>query len=652
MRIVDLLKKEAVVLNADVSEKEQMLDLLVDLHKKVGNIEDKEAFKAGIMKRESEGPTAIAEGICIPHSKNDAVIKPGIAAITVPGGVDCEALDGEPSNLFFMIAAPAEGSDVHLEALSRLSTILMDPAFREKLLSAKDVEAFLAAIDEKETEKYGDEDKAAQVEEAAAEVPAKKSGYQVLAVTACPTGIAHTYMAAEALEEKGKELGISIKVETNGSGGEKNILTQEEIDACDGIIIAADKNVEMARFDGKPVIKVKVSDGIHKSQELIERAVKGDGPIYHHEGGKAASTSSDGDESFGRQIYKHLMNGVSHMLPFVIGGGILIAIAFLLDDYSIDPSNFGMNTPAAAFFKTAGGVAFNFMLPILAGFIAMSIADRPGLMVGFVGGSVASAGTTFASCFNPDVTVISGGFLGALFAGFLAGYLVLALEKITEKMPDSMDGLRPMLIYPVVGLLLVSVIMFAINPFFSWLNQLLADALNSLSGANSILLGVIVGGMMSIDMGGPFNKAAYVFGTASLAYQTEAGYMIMAAVMVGGMVPPIAIAISSWVFKNKFTDNDRKTAPVNAIMGLCFISEAAIPYAAGDPLHVIPSCVIGSAVAGALSMAFKCTLMAPHGGIFVFPVVGHTLMYIVALLIGAIVGAIMLGLLRKPVESK
>ena len=648
MRIVDLLKKEAVVLNAEVSTKEQMLDLLVDLHKEVGNIKDKAAFKAGIMKRESEGPTAIAEGICIPHSKNEAVINPGIAAITVPSGVDCAALDGEPSNLFFMIAAPAEGSDVHLEALSRLSTILMDPAFREKLLSVKEVDAFLAAIDEKETEKYGEEDKAAQ----AAEAPAKKAGYQVLAVTACPTGIAHTYMAAEALEEKGKELGISIKVETNGSGGEKNVLTQEEIDACDGIIIAADKNVEMARFDGKPVIKVKVSDGIHKSQELIERAVKGDGPIYHHEGGKAANTASEGDESFGRQIYKHLMNGVSNMLPFVIGGGILIAIAFLLDDYSIDPSNFGMNTPMAAFFKTAGGVAFNFMLPILAGFIAMSIADRPGLMVGFAGGAIASAGTTFASCFNSDITVISGGFLGALFAGFLAGYLVLALEKITEKMPSSMDGLRPMLIYPVVGLLLISVIMFAINPFFSWLNQLLADALNSLSGTNSILLGLIVGGMMSIDMGGPFNKAAYVFGTASLAYQTDAGYMIMAAVMVGGMVPPIAIAIASWVFKNKFTDNDRKTAPVNAIMGLCFISEAAIPYAAGDPLHVIPSCVIGSAVAGALSMAFKCTLMAPHGGIFVFPVVGNALMYIIALAIGSIVGAVMLGLLRKPVESK
>ena len=643
MRIVDLLKKEAVVLNADVSEKEQMLDLLVDLHKKVGNIEDKEAFKAGIMKRESEGPTAIAEGICIPHSKNDAVIKPGIAAITVPGGVDCEALDGEPSNLFFMIAAPAQGSDVHLEALSRLSTILMDPAFREKLLSAKDVDAFLAAIDEKETEKYGEEDKAAQVEEAA-KAPAKKAGYQVLAVTACPTGIAHTYMAAEALEEKGKELGISIKVETNGSGGAKNVLTQEEIDACDGIIIAADKNVEMARFDGKPVIKVKVSDGIHKSQELIERAVKGDGPIYHHEGGKAASTSSEGEESFGRQIYKHLMNGVSHMLPFVIGGGILIAIAFLLDDYSIDPSNFGMNTPAAAFFKTAGGVAFNFMLPILAGFIAMSIADRPGLMVGFVGGSIASAGTTFASCFNPDITVISGGFLGALFAGFLAGYLVLALEKITEKMPDSMDGLRPMLIYPVVGLLLLSVIMFAINPFFSWLNQLLADALNSLSGANSILLGIIVGGMMSIDMGGPFNKAAYVTATGLLA---SGNYILMAAVMAGGMVPPLAIALSTTFFKDKWTEEERNAGLVNYIMGLSFISEGAIPFAANDPIHVIPSCVIGSAIAGGLSVAFNCQLRAPHGGIFVIATVSNWPMYLVSIVIGSVVGCLILSTLKK-----
>lgn len=644
MRIVDLLKKEAVVLNADVSTKDQMLDLLIDLHSKVGNISDKAEFKKGILKRESEGPTAIADGICIPHSKNNAVKQPGIAAITVPQGVDCEALDGQPSNLFFMIAAPAEGSDVHLEALSRLSTILMDGEFRNKLLTAENVDAFLKAINEKEAEKYPEEEAA----EAPAEEPA--SGYRVLAVTACPTGIAHTYMAAEALEEKGKEMGIPLKAETNGSSGAKNVLTKEEIEACDGIIIAADKNVEMARFDGKPLLKVKVSDGIHKPQELIEKIVNGEAPVYHHKGGASASAGEEG-EGVGHQIYKHLMNGVSNMLPFVIGGGILIAIAFLLDDYSIDPSNFGMNTPVAAFFKTAGKAAFGFMLPILAGYIAMSIADRPGLMVGFVGGYLANAGTTFASAFDSSISVISGGFLGALFAGFVAGYLVLLLKKATEKLPASMDGIRPMLIYPVIGLLGISVIMLAVNPFFSWLNQLLSNGLNSLGGVNSIVLGLVVAGMMSIDMGGPFNKAAYVFGTAALASQSDSGYMIMAAVMVGGMVPPIAIAIASWVFKNKFSDNDRKAAPVNAIMGLCFISEAAIPYAAGDPLHVIPSCVIGSAAAGALSMAFKCTLMAPHGGIFVFPVVGNALMYIVALLVGSIIGAVLLGVLRKPVAK-
>ncbi|HJC31953.1 MAG TPA: fructose-specific PTS transporter subunit EIIC [Candidatus Anaerobutyricum faecale] len=644
MRIVDLLKKEAVVLNADVSTKDQMLDLLIDLHSKVGNISDKAKFKKGILKRESEGPTAIADGICIPHSKNNAVKQPGIAAITVPQGVDCEALDGQPSNLFFMIAAPAEGSDVHLEALSRLSTILMDGEFRNKLLTAENVDAFLKAINEKEAEKYPEEEAA----EAPAEEPA--SGYRVLAVTACPTGIAHTYMAAEALEEKGKEMGIPLKAETNGSSGAKNVLTKEEIEACDGIIIAADKNVEMARFDGKPLLKVKVSDGIHKPQELIEKIVNGEAPVYHHKGGASASAGEEG-EGVGHQIYKHLMNGVSNMLPFVIGGGILIAIAFLLDDYSIDPSNFGMNTPVAAFFKTAGNAAFGFMLPILAGYIAMSIADRPGLMVGFVGGYLANAGTTFASAFDSSISVISGGFLGALFAGFVAGYLVLLLKKATEKLPASMDGIRPMLIYPVIGLLGISVIMLAVNPFFSWLNQLLSNGLNSLGGVNSIVLGLVVAGMMSIDMGGPFNKAAYVFGTAALASQSDSGYMIMAAVMVGGMVPPIAIAIASWVFKNKFSDNDRKAAPVNAIMGLCFISEAAIPYAAGDPLHVIPSCVIGSAAAGALSMAFKCTLMAPHGGIFVFPVVGNALMYIVALLVGSIIGAVLLGVLRKPVAK-
>ena len=649
MRIVDLLKKEAVVLNAEVSTKEQMLDLLVDLHKEVGNIKDKAAFKAGIMKRESEGPTAIAEGICIPHSKNEAVINPGIAAITVPSGVDCAALDGEPSNLFFMIAAPAEGSDVHLEALSRLSTILMNPAFREKLLSAKDVDAFLAAIDEKETEKYGEEDKAAQ----AAEAPAKKAGYQVLAVTACPTGIAHTYMAAEALEEKGKELGISIKVETNGSGGAKNVLTQEEIDACDGIIIAADKNVEMARFDGKPVIKVKVSDGIHKSQELIERAVKGDGPIYHHEGGKAASTASEGDESFGRQIYKHLMNGVSNMLPFVIGGGILIAIAFLLDDYSIDPSNFGMNTPMAAFFKTAGGVAFNFMLPILAGFIAMSIADRPGLMVGFAGGAIASAGTTFASCFNSDITVISGGFLGALFAGFVGGYIMVLLRKLFDKLPSALEGLKPILLFPVCGILIMGVVMIAVNPVVGAINTGLNNFLSSMSGTSSILLGAVLGAMMSIDMGGPFNKAAYVFGTAQLTV-ANAGpeqYAIMAAVMAGGMVPPLAIALCTTFFKNRFTESERKSGVVNYIMGLSFITEGAIPFAAGDPIHILPPCIVGSAVAGALSMAFKCGLPAPHGGIFVIGVITNPVQYLISVVVGAVIGMIVMSFTKKPLNK-
>lgn len=651
MRIVDLLKNNAVILNADVSKKEEMLDLLIGLHSKVGNISDEAAFKKGIMKREEEGPTAIAEGICIPHAKNSAVRQPGIAAITVSAGVDCDALDGQPSNLFFMIAAPAEGSDVHLEALSRLSTILMDGDFREKLLSAQSVEEFMACIDEKEAEKYGNEQENQNQEEKENAETKAVSGYRVLAVTACPTGIAHTYMAAEALEEKGKELGITVKVETNGSSGAKNVLTKGEIAACDGIIIAADKNVEMARFDGKPVIKVKVSDGIHKSQELIEKVIHGEAPVYHHTGGSSTAEKEDNTEGLGHQIYKHLMNGVSHMLPFVIGGGILIAIAFLLDDYSIDPSNFGMNTPIAAFFKTAGGVAFNFMLPILAGYIAMSIADRPGLMVGFAGGAIASAGTTFVSAFDSSILPVSGGFLGALFAGFAAGYLVLLLEKVTEKLPASMDGIRPMLLYPVLGLLGISVIMFAINPFFSWLNQLLYNALESLGGANSVILGLVVGGMMSIDMGGPFNKAAYVFGTAALGTQTTSGYMIMAAVMVGGMVPPIAIAIASWLFKNKFTDNDRKAAPVNAIMGLCFISEAAIPYAAGDPIHVIPSCVVGSAAAGALSMLFKCTLMAPHGGVFVFPVVGNALMYILALLVGSLIGAVLLGVLRKPVKK-
>lgn len=639
MRITDLLKSSGLALQITASSKAEVFDLLMDLHAKNGNIDDKEAFKAGIMAREEKGPTAIADGICIPHTKNDAVKRPGLVAATVPAGVDCDALDGNPSTLFFMIAAPASGSDVHLEVLSRLSTILMDGAFRKALLATKDEKEFLSIIDQKESEKFAEEAK----EEVAA--PAKTtSGYRVLAVTACPTGIAHTYMAAEALENKGTELGISVKAETNGSGGAKNILTKEEIAACDGIIVAADKNVDMARFDGKPVIKTKVADGIHKPQELIERIVNGDAPIYHHAGGTTDSAADDGDdESLGRQAYKHLMNGVSHMLPFVIGGGILIALAFLLDDYSIDPSNFGMNTPVAAFFKTIGGAAFNFMLPILGGYIAMSIADRPGLVVGFVGAHLANVGVTFA---NPAGGV-SCGFLGALIAGFLGGFAMNLLKKAFDKLPDALEGIKPVLLYPVGGVLTIGVIMCAINPFVAMLNTALTNGLNSLGGGSAILLGAILGGMMAIDMGGPFNKAAYVFGTAAIA---SGNFDVMAAVMIGGMVPPIAIALASIVFKNKFTENERKSGPVNFIMGLCFITEGAIPFAASDPAKVIPSCVVGSAIAGGLSMAFGCTLRAPHGGIFVFPVVGNPFMYIVALLVGSIAGMILLGLLKKEIK--
>ena len=638
MRITDLLKSSGLALQTTASSKEEVFDLLMDLHVKNGNISDKEAFKAGIMAREEQGPTSIADGICIPHTKSQAVKQPGLVAATVPSGVDCNALDGNPSTLFFMIAAPATGSDVHLEVLSRLSTILMDGEFRDALLGTTDPTEFLSIIDQKEKEKF-DEEPAAP----AASTNTSATGYRVLAVTACPTGIAHTYMAAEALENKGQELGIPVKAETNGSGGAKNILTKEEIEACDGIIIAADKNVEMARFDGKPVIKTKVADGIHKPQELIEKIVNKEAPIYHHVGGSDASESMEDDESLGRQVYKHLMNGVSHMPPFVIGGGILIALAFLLDDYSIDPSNFGMNTPVAAFFKTVGGAAFNFMLPILGGYIAMSIADRPGLVVGFVGAHLANVGVTFA---NP-AGGISCGFLGALIAGFLGGYVMNLLKKVFDKLPDALEGIKPVLLYPVGGVLSIGVIMCAINPFVAMLNTALTNGLNSLGGGSAILLGAVLGGMMSIDMGGPFNKAAYVFGTAAIA---SGNFDVMAAVMIGGMVPPIAIALATIVFKNKFTENERKSGPVNFIMGLCFITEGAIPFAASDPAKVIPSCVVGSAVAGGLSMAFGCTLRAPHGGIFVFPVVGNPFMYIVALVVGSVVGMLLLGLLKKEVK--
>lgn len=640
MRITELLKKEAIALGVSVADKGAAIDYLVDLQKKSGNIKDKEEYKKGILAREAEGSTAIGEGIAIPHAKNSAVIRPGLAAMTVPDGVDYEALDGNPSNLFFMIAAPEDGGDVHLEVLSRLSVLLMDEEFRQKLLNAGSKDAFLKVIDEMETEKFPEE--VAKVSETETE----KKGYRILAVTACPTGIAHTYMAAESLEKAGEKLGYALKAETNGSGGAKNILTPEEIANCDGIIIAADKNVETSRFDGKPVLFAKVSDGIHKPEELIRKIQSGEVPIHHEKGeGNRQQSQKDG---VGHNIYKHLMNGVSHMLPFVIGGGIMIALAFLLDDYTIDPSNFGMNTPAAAFFKTVGGAAFGFMLPILAAYIASSIADRPGLAVGFAGGVLAMNGTNFSGLVSGDTTGISGGFLAALLAGFVAGYVVKGLEKITEKLPKSMDGIRPMLIYPLGGILIIGVIMCGINPAMGWINSGISGWLDSMGNTSKVLLGMIVAGMMSVDMGGPVNKAAYVFGTASLASNN---FDVMAAVMVGGMVPPIAIALSTTFCKKKWSAEDRRNGVVNYIMGLCFISEGAIPYAAKDPLRVIPSCVIGSAVSGALSMAFGCTLRAPHGGIFVFPVVGHALLYLLALAVGSIVAAVILSLLKKTVEE-
>lgn len=630
MRVTDLLKKDGIALNATPNSKEEALQILIDLHAKVGNVKDKEEYKAGILAREELGTTAIGEGLAIPHAKNKAVLKPGLAAMTVPSGVDCDSMDGAPSNLFFMIAAPEQGGDVHLEVLANLNVMLMDPAFRQRLLDAKTPEEFLAIINEKEIEKFGEPEKE------------ESKGYRILAVTACPTGIAHTFMAAESLELKAKDLGYTLKAETNGSGGAKNVLTKEEIEAADGIIVAADKNVDMARFNGKPVLKVKVADGIHKPQELIEKIVNKEVPIYHHSGDDSGEVS-EGNESFGRQLYKHLMNGVSHMLPFVIGGGILIALAFLLDDYSIDPANFGSNTPLAAFFKRVGDTAFGFMLPILAGYISMSIADRPGLAVGFVGGSIAATGMTLTATEG-----IAAGFLGALLAGFIGGYLVVGLKKLCSKLPDSLEGIKPVLLYPLFGILLIGLIMCAINPAVAGINTALTDGLNAMGSGSKVLLGCVVAGMMSIDMGGPFNKAAYVFGTAAIA---SGNYDIMAAVMIGGMIPPLVIALSTTFFKNKWSEKDRKSGLVNYIMGLCFISEGAIPYAAADPLRVIPSCIIGSAVAGGISMAMGCTLRAPHGGIFVFPVVGNVFGYIIALVVGSVVGMLILSFLKKPVNK-
>lgn len=625
MKINDLLKKVSIDVDASVNNKDEAIDHLVDLMDKQGNLEDKEVYKQGIYAREELSTTGIGEGIAIPHAQNETVKTPGLAAMIVKEGVDYQSLDSQPAHLFFMIAVPKSGGNEHLQILAMLSQMLMDSDFKERLLQAQSAEDFLNIINEKEaSQKAKEEAKEKQQSDFA-------GSYRLLAVTACPTGIAHTYMAAEALEEKAKQMGITIKVETDGSGGTKNAPTAKEIEECEAVIIAADKNVEMARFDGKPVIQVKVADGINKAEELINQALSGNVPIYHS---NQAPINQDNEalESVGRTIYKHLMNGVSHMLPFVIGGGILIALAFLFDDYSIDPANFGSNTELASFFKKAGDTAFGFMLPILAGYIAMSIADRPGLAVGFVGGAMANSG--------------GSGFLGALAAGFAAGYLVKGLRSLFDHLPDAFEGLKPVLLYPFFGILLMAVgMVFIINPPVSALNNGITDLLNSMGGSSKVVLGIVLGGMMAADMGGPINKAAYVFGTASIA---SGNYDIMAAVMIGGMVPPLAIALATFFFKNRFTKKERQTTLTNVIMGFSFITEGAIPFAASDPLHILPGCIVGSATAGALSMAFGCTLMAPHGGIFVIGVISNPFGYIIALLIGAIVGMVILALLKKP----
>ena len=645
MKIRDLLAVESIDLNGKVNGKNEALDAMVALMAKSGKINDVEKYRKGVYAREEEGTTGIGEGIAIPHCKSDAVSKPGLAAMVIKDGVDFDALDGGKVSLIFLIAAPNTEDNVHLDVLSKLSVLLMDENFTSGLRNAKTVEEFLSVIDRAEAEKDAEEEKKNSADtKNAAEEKTTENGKLILAVTGCPNGIAHTYMAAENIEKKAKELGCRVKVETRGSGGAKNILTKAEIAEAACIIVAADTQVPMDRFAGRPVIQCKVSDGISKAEELLDRALNGNVPLYQAKGNGQAADSEEESDSVGHQIYKHLMNGVSHMLPFVIGGGILIAIAFLIDGFAVDlnslpfdeRSNFGTITPMAAMFKSIGGVAFGFMLPILAGFIAMSIADRPGLAVGFVGGAIAANGTS--------------GFLGALVAGFAAGYLVRLLKKLFEKLPEGLEGIKPMLLYPVIGIFLIGVIMtYVVEPPIGALNVMINNGLNSMNGAKAILLGALLGGMMSVDMGGPVNKAAYVFGTASIA---AGNYNIMAAVMVGGMVPPLAIALATMFFKNIFTEEERKAGPTNIVMGLSFISEGAIPFAASDPLRVLPSCIIGSAAAGALSMAFGCTLMAPHGGIFVFLTVGHPLLYLVSLAVGSVVGCVILGLLKKDVSKR
>lgn len=632
MRITDLLKQESILLGAQPTDKESAIRELADLMEQGGNLKDKAQYVKDVLAREASGTTGLGDGIATPHAKSAGVKAAGLAAMTVPEGMDFASMDGNPARLFFLIAAPDAANDEHLAILSKLATMIMDPDFKEALIAAKTKEEFLSLIDAKEDGKFQ-----APAQEAAPAAAPAADHIQILAVTACPTGIAHTFMAAESIEQHAKKRGLSVKVETNGSGGAKNILTPEEIAAADGIIVACDKNVPMSRFDGKRVVITKVADGINKADELIDRALSGKAPVYHAHGTDEAEGADDtAGESLGRQIYKHLMNGVSHMLPFVVGGGILIALAFLLDDYSIDPKNFGSNTPVAKFFKDIGGAAFGFMLPVLAGFISMSIADRPGLAVGFVGGAL--AGTT------------GSGFLGALIAGFLGGYIVNFLKKCTKGLTASLEGIKPMLIYPFFGILLIGFIsMFIIAPPVSAINTWMIDTLKNMDPSARIFMGIIVGGMMAVDMGGPVNKAAYVTGTGLLA---SGEFHVMAAVMAGGMVPPLAIALSTTFFKNRYTESERKAGITNYVMGLSFITEGAIPFAAADPIRVIPSMVVGSAVAGALTMAFDCTLRAPHGGIFVVPTIGNPLMYLLAILIGAIVGCFLLSVLKKPLKEE
>lgn len=638
MRITDLLDKRSISLNAAPADKKETLDLAVELMAKSGKLSDVEKYRAQVYAREEESTTGIGEGIAIPHGKCDAVKAPGLAAMVIKNGVEYESLDGEPVTLLFLIAAPNTKDNVHLDVLSKLSVMLMDENFTTSLRNAKSVDEFLQIIDAADESAKSIDDRLSDTGITTEE----KKGFKLLAVTSCPTGIAHTYMAAEALEKAARAADCQIKIETRGSAGAKNVLTAEEIAAADCIIVAADAKVPMDRFNGKKVISCQVSDGIGKADQLVKQAMSGNVEVFHGESSET-TTAVTGKESAAHKIYTQLMNGVSHMLPFVVGGGILIAIAFLIDGLSIDINalpadqrgNFGTITPVAAMFKNIGGVAFGLMLPVLAGFIGMAIGDRPALALGFVGGMMAANGKS--------------GFLGALVAGFLAGYLILGLRKICDKLPDAIEKLAPVLIYPVVGILIMGLAMnFVVEPIMGGINTGLNNFLSGMGDSSRIVLGLILGGMMAIDMGGPFNKAAYVFGTAAI---TAGNYDIMAAVMIGGMTPPCAIALATLLFKNKFTKEERDAGPTNFIMGLAFITEGAIPFAASDPLHVLPSCIIGSALAGALSMAFRCTLMAPHGGIFVFPVVGNAVMYLVALVAGTVVSALLLGVLKKKVTT-